>query len=187
MKKSQVFFQFFFLISLIILISGCCNIMPWLPWCQEEPEELNFNPQAITLLCPDHIGGDREFDGHGPNVTARATLETRNSNKEIWVKLYLHAKETRSDWTEAEGEWDRHLWTVPSGRTIVSILSDMSSTTSYTDDDHDLDRPAVAGGTLVQRFEIMGDTGGNDVGHCTDDDVYMNVYFNTIRVKVKVE
>jgi hypothetical protein len=39
----------------------------------------------------------------------------------------------------------------------------------------------------VEIFEIMGDTGGNDVGNCTSDDVYMNVYFNEIRGKMQEE
>ena len=169
--------------GIVFLLSGCCP-GPW-PWCPDEvvEEEISFTPAAITRLCPSHIGGDREFAGHGPDVEAKASLEIRNSNQEIWVVLYLHAKETRSDWTEAEGTWDRKLWTVDPGWTIVQIQTDTSSETSYRDTDHSLDRPAVRGGSLVSRFEIMGDTGGNDVGNCTADDVYMNVYFNKITVK----
>jgi hypothetical protein len=34
----------------------------------------------------------------------------------------------------------------------------------------------------VQRFEILGDTGGNDIGNCTLDDVYVKVFFNQIQV-----
>ena len=37
----------------------------------------------------------------------------------------------------------------------------------------------------MQTFEIMGDTGGNDVGNCTAGDVYMNVYSNEMRGKLQ--
>lgn len=173
----------------LLILSGCCEYFPWLPWCQEDPipetRTEKFTPQAITRLCPTHIGGDREFDGHGPDVTARASLDVRSSNTEIWVTLYLHAKETRDDWTEAEGNWERHLWTAPPGYSILNILTHQSSNANYRDTDHDLDRPSVQGGNLVSRFEIMGDTGGNDVGNCTGDDVYMNVYFNEVQVRIQ--
>ncbi|UCH96975.1 MAG: hypothetical protein JSV88_09030 [Candidatus Aminicenantes bacterium] len=170
------------LIGLGIIYSGCCSLFPNLPKCEQDRE---FTPPSITRLCPSHIGGNRDFAGHGPDVQATASLELRNSRTEIWVKLYLHAKETRSDWTEAEGTWNRKLWTVDPGYTISRIVSDQSSNASYRDVDHDLDRPSVVGGNLVDKFEIMGDTSGNDVGNCTSDDVYMNVYFNKVEVKVK--
>jgi hypothetical protein len=194
MKVSKAMFLGFTLFLCIVVLSGCCDVFPGLPWCPDpidpiDPEPVihtrTFNPAPITRLCPTHVGGDREFRGHGPDVEARASLERRNSNTEIWVNLYLHAKETRADWTEARGSWSRHLWTVPSGETIINIISHQSSSAYYRDTDHDLDRPSVTGGNLVRRFEIMGDTGGNDVGNCTADDVYMSVTFNQVRVKTK--
>lgn len=150
----------------------------------QNTELIEFVPDAITRLCPDHRGGDREFEGHGPNVTANANLEIR-LNTELWVKLYLHVKETRADWTEAEQTWDRQIWSAPSGYVILGVASDLDSNTFYEDSNHELDRPAVRGGDLVRQFEILGDTGGDDVSHCTDDDVYMNVYFNKVSVVVQ--
>jgi len=148
--------------------------------CREE----TFTPGPYTRKCATHIGGDREYNGHGPDVQASAKLRVENNNSEIWVDLYLHQKETRSDWTECLGNWPELIYTAPSNWEIQNIITDMSSTTSYRDTDHDLDVPTVMGGRLVNRFEIMGDTGGNDVGNCTDDDAYLNVYFNAIRVNI---
>lgn len=148
-----------------------------------ECNEITFTPGPYTRLCPSHIGGDREFAGHGPNVTASAQLRIVDE-KRIFVDLHLHEKETRSDWTECLGNWTYLVYTAPGNWQIQSILTDISSTTSYRDTDHDLDRPPVSGGRLVSIFEIMGDTGGNDVGNCTDDDAYLNVYFNEVRVKI---
>ncbi len=181
MKKSFCLSAIF---AVLIFLSGCCNgIFKTAPWCQED---YGYTPSSITLLCPTHIGGDREFDGHGPNVKASAALSIKNE-KEIWVTLYLHAKETKSDWTEAEGRWERKLWSAPTGKIIVDIDTDKSSEASYTDTDHSLDRPSVQGGSLVSAFEIMGDTSGNDVGNCTSGDVYMNVYFNEVRGSMRNE
>lgn len=174
--------SFFPLVLLtLFLLNSCCTTFPWLPWC---PEIVEFTPGSFTLLCPNHIGGDREFDGHGPAVKASATLKLKNLNKELWVELYLHAKETRSDWTEAEGKWEYKIWDAPSGKKIKRIISDSSSGAQYVDTDHTLDIPTVTGGSLVYKFEIMGDTRGNDVGNCTADDVYMNVYFNSVTLEL---
>lgn len=200
LKLTKLFLSIGLLLCLVIL-SGCCELLcpaphcpecpqcPVCPPCQGPPDDgveiVTFNPAPMTRLCPTHVGGDREFNGHGPDVTANASLEIRNSNREVWIVLYLHAKETRSDWTEAERTWSQRLWTAPSGSNIVNIVSDESSNASYRDTDHDLDRPTVRGGTLVSVFEIMGDTGGNDVGNCTSGDVYMNVYFNPVQVRIQ--
>lgn len=161
---------------------GCCPHFPWLFNCEEE---YRFTPLPITRLCPNQIGGDREFDGHGPEVRCSATLKLENSGKELWVTITLHAKETRSDWSEADGKWERKLETAPVGKKFVRIVSDTYSTAQYTDTNHRLDLPQVLGGSLVEKFEVMGDTGGNDIGNCTDDDVYLNVHFNEIVLIVK--
>lgn len=174
-----------------LTLSGCCNWPIMQLCCGQENGDNNhstdvatFTPGEITRLCPTHIGGDRDFNGNGPDVNIRTNLEIRNAKKEIWVQIYLHAKETKADWTEAKGKWDRKLWTAPAGKIISRIESDMSSTASYRDTNHSLDRPTVTGGTLVSSFEVMGDTRGNDVGNCTSDDVYLNVYFNDITVSI---
>lgn len=186
--------KFFYLTILTVFsasATGCCTLFPNMPWCLDERNgenpitEVQFTSPSFSRLCPTHIGGDREFNGHGPDVTATVSIAIRNSNTEIWATIYLHAKETRSDWTEAEGQWNKKLWTAPSGKKIVDITSDTYSETSYVDTDHDLDRPPVRGGNLVRQFEIMGDTGGNDVGNCTSDDVYINVRFNDIHARVQ--
>lgn len=144
-----------------------------------------FTPDAFTRLCPDHRGGGREFKGHGPQVTAKAWLSIEAKGTELWVTMYLHAKETTKDWTEAEKTWRKLLYSVPKGEKIKRVTTSDRSETSYTDTNHSLDAPAVRGGKLVKKFEIMGDTGGKDVSNCIDDDVYMNVYFNEIKLEFK--
>lgn len=146
-------------------------------------KEISFKPGPYLRLCPNHINGDREFNGNGPDVEANAELRIDDARK-IYVDLFLHEKETKHDWTECQGDWTKLIYTAPNGWEIKSIKTDMISTTSYRDTDHSLDVPVVSGGDLVKRFEIIGDTHGLDVGNCTSGDAYMNVYFNDVRVEI---
>lgn len=147
-------------------------------------KEISISPKSMMRLCPDHVGGDREFKGHGPDGNCWAKLEVRN-NRQVWAKVYFHVKETKSDWSEAEGSWEKLIYECEPKWTIKQILTDMTSEAAYIDTDHALDVPSVSGGYLVKRFEIMGDTDGNDIGNCTADDVYLNVYFNEVRIEVE--
>jgi hypothetical protein len=139
-------------------------------------------PFTSGQLCPNKIGGDREFNSNGPAVSASAELFTKNG-AELWVRIHLHEKETRSDWSEAEGWWEFPLWTMPGGATFLDYTPNQPSTADYIDTNNQLDIPTVQGSALVQRFEIMGDTGGDDIGNCTNDDAYINVFLNQIQVR----
>jgi len=140
-----------------------------------------IQPAPIRDLCPKKIGGDKEFDGHGPVVKASTQLFVKDNNS-LWVWLTLRAKETKSDWTEAYGEWEVPLWNAPIGFRITGFTPS-TSTANYTDSNHQLDVPSITGGSLVRRFEMLGDTKGDDIGNCTKDDVYMNVFFNEVQVQ----
>ena len=148
-------------------------------------KDVDFTPASQRRLCPTHIGsGDREFKGHGPVVKTWARLE-QPTNTRIDVKIYLHAIETMWDLTEAEGSWTFQVYTAPSGWVIDDIITDKYSEANYTDTQHHPDKPRVQGGNLVNSFITMGDSGGNDVGNCTRDDVYVTVEFNQVTVRLK--
>ena len=142
-----------------------------------------FAGPTFRNLCPRHVGGDREFGGHGPDVQASARLQITADGRGVDAVMSLHATETQRDYTEARGTFRRRVLTAPNGFTVRRILSSTTSSATYRDSNHDIDRPRVVGG-LVRQFEIMGDTGGNDVGNCTNDDVFMNVHFNQVRVLI---
>lgn len=149
------------------------------------PVKKTFTPRAITRLSPKHVGGDREFGGHGPDVNTNVRLRISSDKKRVEAVIYLHAKETQRDWTEARGSWTRTVWTAPTNYKITKINSSTYSEASYRDNNHHLDRPRVKGGSLVNKFEVMGDTRGNDVGNNTSDDVFLNVYFNQVSVTIQ--
>lgn len=146
----------------------------------------SFQPAPIKRLVPKHVHGDREFGGNGPDVKASVKIYILSTDKtKINARIYLNAKETRANWTEATGSWARTIMKAPSGYEFVEILSDKRSEAAYRDHNHDIDRPQVMGGNLVRTFEIMGDTPGNDVGNNTSDDVFMNIYFNKVKYTLR--
>lgn len=151
--------------------------------CRED----RFTPQARTRLCPEHTEGDREYAGNGPRVIAYAKLELANNNKEINLVIYMHQKETNNGDTECKDTWKYpKIYTAPNNWRIQSVLTDMRSDANYTDHDTGSDppdMPSVTGG-LVSRFEIVGDTDGWDVGACSNDDAYISVFFNDVRVQI---
>ena len=129
--------------------------------------------------CPVHTRGDREFAGNGPQVWADARVQSGNGGAEIQLYTHLKAEETRSDWTTAEGSWTDRLIYVPYPFRFRRFLTATTSSIRYLDNDTTLDAPAISG-SLVGRWLVQGDTGGNDVGNCTNDDVYMSLTLNDI-------
>jgi hypothetical protein len=99
MKVINKLYLLFLLLIIAFFISSCCKSKPDLPWCEPLTVE-KFTPESILHLCPTHKGGDRDFEGNGPSVTAHVYLSKKNNDKEVWATIYLHAKETTPDWTE---------------------------------------------------------------------------------------
>ncbi|HMU46752.1 MAG TPA: hypothetical protein PKC72_10315 [Chitinophagaceae bacterium] len=161
-----------------------------------------YLPSTIGPYCPKKLlGGDREFGGHGPEIWAWTKLRIV-SEKYIYADVYLHARETVSDWSETEGTWSKLLYTAPDGYKIKEILSGTYSEVHY------VSKPGVsafsprglaqalggAKGTdvpfkddgLVSRWNIVGDTGGDDIStddNCNDD-TQVAVQLNTMKIKL---
>ncbi len=150
---------------------------------RSEHLEEEFQIDPIENICPNRNGGDKEFDGNGPSVKISASLETRANS--LVVVVNFRAKETQSDYTSVTHRIERIVATIDGDKfDQVEILSGKKSEASYIDTNHDLDSPNVTNGNLVEKFEIMGDTKGDDVGNCTNDDTKYSVYFNPVRIKI---
>jgi hypothetical protein len=128
------------------------------------------------MFIPSRVGGDREFEGHGPRVWVSARLSVRNSD-ELWVRVWMRAKETKADWTEAEGSANYLIH--KHDRPIYGILSATYSQDYYLDTDHAVDLLTQAPGELVRQFECVGDTKGKEAGIRTG----VRVHFNPIVFK----
>lgn len=140
---------------------------------------VTLDPYAFPRLCPEHLSGDREYAGHGPEVWARVWLCTGNNATELYVHLGMYQRETQSDWSRALLQKQLQLYRTPAGQVIRLIWNATISEIYYIDTDHALDR-FFPTDTLAQEFQIMGDTRGNDIGNCTADDAYLTAYLDTI-------
>lgn len=143
-------------------------------------EQITIHPPATPKFIPAWVGGDREFDGHGPRVNVYTQIEVRNSN-ELWARLWMRARETQSDWTEASGSADYLMYRDPQVTSIRRILSDSMSYSSYIDTDHADDVLEMGEFELVNRFVCTGDTGGSEAGTRTG----VVAHFNPIMLEVE--
>ena len=164
---------------------------------------VQFVPATVGPYAPQKLlGGDREFDGHGPEIWAWIKLKIVDK-KYIDAEVYMHARETVSDWSETEGTWTKRLYTAPSGYEITGILSGKYSEVHY------ISRPGVKSFTpvglteaiggargvdvpfkddgLVTRWNIVGDTGGADISDDANphDDTQVAVQLNPVKLKLK--
>jgi hypothetical protein len=164
---------------------------------------IRFIPTTIGPYCPSKLlAGDREFGGHGPEIWSWIDLKIENKNV-IVSTVYMHARETVSDWSETEGSWIKTIYTAPRGFEIAEIMSGVHSEVHY------ISRPgkssfspsgmlAAVGGQggidvpfkddgLVTRWNIVGDTGGPDISddnNCNDD-TQVAIQLNPIKVKLR--
>ncbi len=158
-------------------ISSIAVIQPATPVCEEKDESVS--PRAYLSYTPPHTRGDREYSGNGPEVWANARLI--NEGTHIDFRLWMKAKETRSDWTTAEGETIISYYPAPSGYRIDRIVAGYAeSSAHYVDTDHNEDRQGGGPNGPVKEFVFRGDRSGDDAGSYTGVDVY----FNPIKVKL---
>jgi hypothetical protein len=157
-------------------ISSIAVTQPVIPDCREE--EISFSPDVITFIPP-HTKGDREYDGNGPNISARVNIYVDNNT--IKARIYMRAKETKSDWSTADGSGIFNIYTAPSKKRIMAIVSDKETNTNYTDSGHSEDFFEKGNGELIKRFAFIGDTDGDDAGTRTR----VKVTFNRVVVKLK--
>ncbi|MDJ1470491.1 hypothetical protein [Xanthocytophaga flava] len=137
----------------------------------------NISISPISFMPP-HIGsGDREFDGNGPDIYCTVKLE--NQGNRVDAVIYMSAKETEDDWTEARGTQKSTIYQADPGWQITEIIGPVESSYSYRDNDHELDK--FAGTGPVQTYTFMGDGKGDDVGSNTN----VTVKLNALRVTLK--
>lgn len=152
------------------LISSIAVIQPATPVCREKTESYSRN--TYLSFTPPHTRGDREYSGNGPEVWA--TARWINEGARVNLRLWMKAKETRSDWTTAEGERIETYYTAPPGWRIDSIVSNAESSAHYVDTDHNEDRLGGGPNGPVREFVFRGDRRGDDAGIHTGVDVYFN-------------
>jgi hypothetical protein len=161
-------------------ISSISVIQPTTPVCQSEVFKA---PQAAQASWnPPHIAGDTEFGGDGPDVTARVTLAIQGSGagNSVVASIYMDARETKADWTEAAGTTVRTLYTAPPDKKIEQIVGPLASAYHYIDSNTTDDGPfGGAPGEPVSQWVFKGDgPNSNDAGSFTG----VTVSFNPLSV-----
>lgn len=135
--------------------------------------------KTYAKFIPSHIGGDRDYAGHGPDVSLRANLEliTNTSGGTTGrVRLSMDAVETVADWTRASGVRCTPLFVTDAGYRVDRIIDStgrnvyLQDLRSYRDTDHadDLLGPGYVTSefftSFVMRYVVTGDTSGDEAG-----------------------
>jgi len=128
--------------------------------------------RTYFYFVPPHTGGNREFGGKGPDVTIK--VKPLNRIKYISASIYMKAFESDGGDTKAEGSTEVVLYRASPGYNIKDIYA-KADDFSYKDFNINPDIFSRGSG-LVQKYEIMGDTPGDDAGEDTGVTVYFNPF-----------
>jgi hypothetical protein len=95
---------------------------------------VQLTPIEAPLVPYRLLGGDREFDGHGPDIRSRVQLRISGDRKALFADVYFHAKETVADWSETEGRWSVKVWEACADQRINRIRSSTLSEVRFRSD-----------------------------------------------------
>lgn len=140
----------------------------------EAGDEIGVAESAVVGLgLPRYVpprtgGGDADFYGHGPAMTVMIDLFV-NETRQLCAAFYIHAKETKSDWTEAEGT--AYYCALTAG-SIAAIGGPTHFETGFTDGNGHADNVLTfpPGTTFVNTLTCVGDRKGKDAGVWTGCD-----------------
>lgn len=117
----------------------------------------------IGPFIPPKVGaGDLDFGGNGPFV--RASVDLIGAPTVLTARVYMDARETGGDKTEAEGWKDYPLYVPPQGWRIDHVDGVYHSTISYTDSNLIPDSFNMGPADLVAEYILQGDNEGDDAG-----------------------
>ncbi|MEZ4776196.1 MAG: hypothetical protein R3D00_23685 [Bacteroidia bacterium] len=121
---------------------------------------ITVTPSLFGGFIPPHTNGDREYAGHGPKTKVYGYVG--HNDRQAWVYFYMHAQETKSDWTTASGYSSHHVfYTAPVGKKILNVSgASTGKLFEYTDSNIFDDVISSSWGT----FTMVGDSEGDDAG-----------------------
>lgn len=131
---------------------------------------------------PPKIKGDREFGGH---VSINVSVSLYVENNAVKATIFMSAEERLNDDSTAQGTSDPiTLYTPEPGWVIRRILSNTESVLpEYRDKDHGIEEFQRPSNDLVEKYWVIGDTSGDDIGQ-EDGDTGVTVDFRDITVEV---
>ena len=146
------------------------------------------------FFMPEWTGGtDPDFSANGPNVdiTTEIRISSDSTKLEAQVSMFAGEDPAAGD-TIAAGtsSWET-VYVAPHGRLITSIAGPTNTAfAGYNDTDWEADIFELGDGDLVDRFEFVGDTDGDDAGGPAtppEGKTGMRVHFNRVDVTLTPE
>lgn len=130
---------------------------------------------AMPYHIPQWVGGDRDFHGNGPGIEVRASLVVGSVEGSgghqgtLSVKIFMDARETKADWTQATGEAVKEIYRAPAGWFVTRPLPLVDRDTKWF---HDTDwgQDDLSPGrsdSFVAEYHINGDRQGDEAGTWT--------------------
>jgi microsomal dipeptidase-like Zn-dependent dipeptidase len=159
-----------------------------------------FSIASEGMLCPMLTKGDREFAGHGPDVSCTVTLKITPDKTAVDAVITMTASETGGGDTEAKGFWTRRVYTAPGGTKIIRIDGAVFSAARFVSAGagsefgscnegivYDSQKGQInITGSVIKSIVMVGDTGGPDVtanpNDCRCDTKISRIDFNPVKV-----
>lgn len=167
------------ILVLCLLLAGA-----WPLWSQRTL----VAPVNPPRIFPAKVGGDRDFWGHGPQVTGDVRIAVTEGRSQIIAFINLRLVETEGDASAAEINETRLIYSAPPGKQIktVNFPTDMNShfDMKLPKGGINIVRPTTNAGP-VNYLRVNGDTGGLDIGNNTDDDCHVSVLFRGFVVELE--
>lgn len=156
------------------------------------------------FVPPFKSGGDRDFGGNGPQMRITCQLLISADRKQLLAVVYMQARETKDNWTMAEGSATIPVFTCNPSQTIQQInaatgFSKMDIT--VTDNNGHDDQFFLANGSPaitraqnsnwqvengyqdasgVELVRVVGDTNGDEAGSRTG----VELFFSSLSLKI---
>lgn len=170
-----------------------------------KPYDYTFHKLKTRFYIPPFkSGGDKDFGGNGPQVRVTCQLMISADRKQLVAVVYMQAKETKDNWTTAEGSTTIPVFICNPAQTIQQI----NATTGFskmditvTDNNGHDDQFFLPNGTAaitraqnsnwevengyqdlsgVELVRIIGDTNGEEAGIRTG----VEIFFSPVSLKM---
>lgn len=135
-------------------VGGVCTCGPGCGKCIDLPD--------LTLFPLNHVGGDTEFNGHGPFVTVQIVISNPQDGI-LSVEACINMIETEPNWTEGD-LCVTELVPYAGG----DIVGPKDFLVKYTDNNHAWDDAMSKASSLVQNPAVLGVTCQGDLDNSND-------------------
>ncbi|HMO34043.1 MAG TPA: hypothetical protein PKE07_13700 [Lacibacter sp.] len=170
-----------------------------------KPYDYTFHKLKTRFYVPPFkSGGDKDFHGNGPQIRVTCQLRISADRKQLQAVVYMQAKETRDNWTMAEGTQTIPVFICNPSQTIQAV----NGTTGFaqmditvTDNNGHNDQFFLPNGSVaitraqnsnwevvngfhhasgVELVRIVGDTDGDEAGTRTG----VEIFFSPVSMKL---